>query len=71
VTLCRLPGLGSSLGLRAPTWKINTVRLREPIVHRLLREESPDMLCLQEIKTPVALLPRDGFAVGYTHGVVA
>ena len=32
------------------TWNINSVRLREPIVLKLLEEESPDILCLQECK---------------------
>lgn len=50
------------------TWNINSVRLREALVLRLLREESPDILCLQECKSPVDLIPRDGFAaLGYTH----
>ena len=52
------------------TWNINSVRLREPAVQRLLREESPAILCLQEIKSPVELVPLAGFAgLGYTHFV--
>lgn len=52
------------------TWNINSVRLREALVLRLLREESPDILCLQECKSPVDLIPREGFAaLGYTHMV--
>ncbi|WP_438967520.1 endonuclease/exonuclease/phosphatase family protein, partial [Planktomarina temperata] len=39
------------------TWNINSVRLREPIVLQLLREEAPDVLCLQECKSPVELIP--------------
>lgn len=35
---------------------------------KLLAEESPDILCLQECKSPVDLIPTDGFAsLGYTH----
>jgi exodeoxyribonuclease-3 len=30
------------------TWNINSVRLREGLVARLLRDEGPDVLCLQE-----------------------
>ena len=30
------------------TWNINSVRLREGLVARLLAEEQPDILCLQE-----------------------
>ncbi len=52
------------------TWNINSVRLREPSVSRLLREEEPDVLCLQEIKTPLEKFPFEGFAaLGYTHVV--
>lgn len=52
------------------TWNINSVRLREALVSRLLTEEQPDVLCLQEIKTPLEKMPLDGFrALGYTHVV--
>lgn len=48
------------------TWNINSVRLREPLVLQLLRETSPDVLCLQECKSPVESIPVDGFAgLGY------
>ncbi|WP_406646486.1 exodeoxyribonuclease III [Aliisedimentitalea scapharcae] len=53
------------------TWNINSVRLREPIVLKLLQEEAPDVLCLQEIKSPADKVPTQGFAdLGYTHMVV-
>jgi len=52
------------------TWNINSVRLREPIVCKLLQEEAPDVLCLQECKSPVELIPTEAFAaLGYTHMV--
>ncbi|MCB1402369.1 MAG: exodeoxyribonuclease III [Rhodobacteraceae bacterium] len=52
------------------TWNINSVRLREASVLRLLREEAPDVLCLQEIKTPLDKFPLEGFAaLGYAHVV--
>ena len=52
------------------TWNINSVRLREEIVLRLMREEAPDVLCLQECKSPVEKIPLEGFqALGYTHMV--
>lgn len=48
------------------TWNINSVRLREGLVARFLREESPDILCLQECKSPVDKIPLDQFrALGY------
>ena len=50
------------------TWNINSVRLREPIVLKLMEEEAPDILCLQECKSPVEKIPLEGFAgLGYTH----
>jgi exodeoxyribonuclease-3 len=52
------------------TWNINSVRLREPIVLKLLEEEAPDVLCLQECKSPVEKIPTEGFAaLGYRHMV--
>ena len=52
------------------TWNINSVRLREPIVLKLLEDEAPDVLCLQECKSPVEKIPLDGFhALGYRHMV--
>ncbi|MDJ1017227.1 MAG: exodeoxyribonuclease III [Paracoccaceae bacterium] len=52
------------------TWNINSVRLREGLVLRLLEEEAPDILCLQECKSPVEKIPIEGFqALGYIHMV--
>ncbi len=52
------------------TWNINSVRLREPIVLKLLQEEGPDILCLQETKSPVEKIPTEGFATaGYPYMV--
>ncbi|HHS89187.1 MAG TPA: exodeoxyribonuclease III, partial [Rhodobacteraceae bacterium] len=52
------------------TWNINSVRLREPLVMKLLAKEGPDILCLQECKSPVEKMPTEGFAsLGYTHMV--
>ena len=52
------------------TWNINSVRLREGLVARLMQEEAPDILCLQECKSPVDKIPLDAFhALGYTHMV--
>ncbi|WP_037254483.1 exodeoxyribonuclease III [Roseobacter sp. SK209-2-6] len=52
------------------TWNINSVRLREDLVLKLLQEEAPDVLCLQECKSPVEKIPTEGFAsLGYHHMV--
>lgn len=48
------------------TWNINSVRVREALVTRLLREEGPDILCLQECKAPVEKIPLTQFQeLGY------
>jgi len=50
------------------TWNINSVRLRADLVARLLTEEAPDVLCLQECKSPVDKIPVEVFAaLGYGH----
>jgi exodeoxyribonuclease-3 len=52
------------------TWNINSIRLREALVSRLMAEETPDVLCLQECKSPVDKMPLDAFAaLGYNHVV--
>ncbi|KPD12117.1 exodeoxyribonuclease III [Phaeobacter sp. 11ANDIMAR09] len=52
------------------TWNINSVRLREGLVQKLMQEEGPDVLCLQECKSPVDLIPTEGFAaLGYRYMV--
>lgn len=48
------------MAVKIATWNINPVRLREASVLRLLREEDPDVLCLQQMKPPVEKLPLDG-----------
>jgi exodeoxyribonuclease-3 len=56
--------------LTIATWNINSVRLRAGLVSRLLREEAPDILCLQECKSPVEKMPFEIFAaLGYGHAV--
>lgn len=52
------------------TWNINSVRLRQDLVARLMTDEAPDVLCLQECKSPVDKIPTEVFAnLGYTHMV--
>lgn len=52
------------------TWNINSVRLREDLVATLMRDEAPDVLCLQECKSPVDKIPLEKFAsLGYVHVV--
>ncbi|MCO5080926.1 MAG: exodeoxyribonuclease III [Rhizobiaceae bacterium] len=56
------------MSLSIATWNINSVRLRMPIVERLLTEYQPDILCLQETKCPDDQFPSAAFRkLGYTH----
>src|SRR5690606_19340631 len=65
------PPAGSFMTLSIATWNINSVRLRLPLVERLLLERSPDILCLQETKCPDDLFPFEAFhALGYGHVAV-
>ncbi|WP_084396400.1 exodeoxyribonuclease III [Henriciella aquimarina] len=50
------------------TWNINSVRLRAPNIEAFLAQESPDVLCLQEIKCQTAEFPAKVFnEAGYEH----
>jgi len=54
--------------MKIATWNINSVRLRAPIVVKFMREHAPDIICLQETKTPDEFFPREAFeAEGYQH----
>jgi exodeoxyribonuclease-3 len=58
------------MSITIATWNINSVRLRADLVARLLCDEAPDVLCLQECKSPVDKIPLETFAaVGYGHMV--
>src|SRR5262245_61218717 len=57
--------------MRLITWNINSVRLRIDLVCRLIAEAAPDVVCLQETKTPDDPFPREAFAaLGYEHMLV-
>lgn len=57
---------------RIATWNINSVRLRQDMVVRMLSEAAPDVLCLQETKCPDDKFPGEAFAaLGYTHQALA
>ena len=53
------------------SWNINSVRLRIDQVVRFAREQSPDVLCLQEIKCREHQFPAKALAeAGYVHQAV-
>lgn len=54
--------------MKIVTWNINSVRLRMPIVKKLTESVRPDVLCLQETKTPDEHFPVEGLKeLGYEH----
>ena len=53
------------------TWNINSVRLRAVLVEKLLKEEAPDVLCLQECKCPEEKIPMELFAAQGYNNIVA
>ncbi len=56
------------MDLSVATWNINSVRLRLPIVLAYLARWRPDVLCLQETKTPDDQFPAKALAAaGYDH----
>lgn len=58
--------------MKIATWNINSVRLRIDQVVRFLKEEAPDVLCLQEIKCREDQFPAKAFhAAGYSHLAVS
>ncbi len=70
IDMQRLPPYRRAM-VKIASWNINSVRLRMPIVERFIAEESPDVLCLQEIKTVEQTFPFEVFArLGYTHTAV-
>ena len=54
--------------LRIATWNINSLRLRLPLLERLVAALDPDVICLQETKVPDELFPDAApAAFGYPH----
>lgn len=56
--------------MRITTWNVNSVRQRLEHLLLFLREEAPDVLCLQELKTTDDLFPHGEIeALGYSCAV--
>jgi exodeoxyribonuclease III len=57
--------------MKLATWNINSVRLRLNLVTRLLRQQQPDVLCLQETKVVNDLFPAKRLReLGYVHQAI-
>ena len=56
--------------MRIATWNVNSVKARRSRVLQWLRDHRPDVLCLQEIKTPDETYPADEVRqLGYDSAV--
>jgi exodeoxyribonuclease-3 len=54
--------------MRILTWNINSVRLRMPLLRKLVQHTNPDVVCLQETKVVNDKFPLDEIAEeGYVH----
>ncbi|QCE32283.1 exodeoxyribonuclease III [Acetobacteraceae bacterium] len=54
--------------LRILTWNINSLRLRLPLLEKIVQEKNPDIICLQETKVTDALFPLEGVQkIGFEH----
>jgi exodeoxyribonuclease-3 len=54
--------------LKIASWNINSVRLRIGLVEKFLKAAKPDIVCLQETKTPNDLFPSKNLVkLGYKH----
>jgi len=54
--------------LTIATWNINSVRLRQDLVAKLIADRAPDVICLQETKCPNDSFPTKTFEkLGYRH----
>lgn len=57
--------------VKIASWNINSVRFRIDSVLRFLKEEKPDILCLQETKVADPQFPEGPFRqLGYNHQVI-
>ena len=57
--------------MKIATWNINSVRHRIGLVTRFLRDQQPDVLCLQETKVINELFPAEPLAkLGYVHQAI-
>jgi exodeoxyribonuclease-3 len=54
--------------LTVATWNINSLRLRQSLLDKLIAELAPDVICLQETKVPDELFPETlAAAINFPH----
>ena len=57
--------------MRIVTWNINSVRLRAELIERIATWLHPDVICLQETKSPDEHFPREAFAALGLYAIIA
>lgn len=58
--------------MRIVSWNINSVRIRIPLLEKMVRIWNPDILCLQETKVEDALFPHEALdKMGFAHRVIS
>jgi exodeoxyribonuclease-3 len=63
-----MPAAPKRRKLRIATWNINSLRLRQGLLQRIVDALDPDVICLQETKVPDELFPHDApAALGFGH----
>ena len=56
------------MDLTIATWNINSLRLRQGLLHKLMAGLQPDVICLQETKVPDELFPEAiAGEIGFAH----
>jgi exodeoxyribonuclease-3 len=56
------------MALKIISWNINSVRIRIPLLQKLVEQEQPDIICLQETKADDNVFPLDDLkALGFAH----
>lgn len=54
--------------MKIASWNINSVRIRIPLLKKLVEEQNPDIICLQETKVEDTSFPLDDLkTLGYPH----
>jgi exodeoxyribonuclease III len=56
------------MSLKIISWNINSVRIRIPILQKIIEQSQPDIVCLQETKATDDVFPLDSLkALGFPH----
>ena len=54
--------------VKIATWNVNSIRIRLDLLSRLVKQENPEIICLQEVKAKEADFPFDAVqSLGFNH----